>query len=89
MDMTENEEQPKKKGERKILSPATWFAFSFIFWSIILTPLSIGLFYILKVSHRLFELDNNYSILYGLVTGLILSLIVGYLYSNKARKLAE
>ncbi|MEA3559431.1 MAG: hypothetical protein U9R75_09290 [Candidatus Thermoplasmatota archaeon] len=87
--MAENEEQPKKKGERKILTPATWFAFSFIFWSIILIPLSVGFFYILKVSVRLFELDNNYSILFGLGVGLVLSLIVGYIYSNKARKLAE
>ena len=87
--MKMTEEQPKNKGERKILSPATWFVFSFIFWSAIIIPLSIGLFYILKVSVRLFELDNNYSILYGLAFGLVLSLIVGYLYSNKARKLAE
>lgn len=89
MKMTDEKDRPEKKEGRKILSPAKWFALSFVFWSAILIPLSIGASYILKVSNRLFELDNNYSILYGLAFGIVLSLIVGYIYSSKARNLAE
>ncbi|MFO8051236.1 MAG: hypothetical protein R6V01_05995 [Thermoplasmatota archaeon] len=87
--MSNGEDTTEEKGGRKILSPATWFALSFVFWSVVILPLSIGAFYILKVSNRLFDVDNNYSILMGIAAGLILSVIIGYVYSDKARKLAE
>ncbi len=74
---------------RSILSPKTWFLLSFTIWSIVIVPITMGAFYILRISNILFDLENQYSALFGLIFGLIISLVVGYIYAGKARKLAE
>ena len=75
--------------KREILNPGTWFFTSFILWSIIIVPFSIGAFYILNIFPRFTELGNQYSAVAGLAVGLIISAIVGYFYSARARKHME
>ena len=77
------------KSERKILSPGTWFFYSFILWSVVLIPLSMAAFFILEVFQKLFEMGNQYSAVAGLFVGLILALIVSFIYSKRARDAAE
>jgi hypothetical protein len=87
--MADDQENRKVKGERKILSPGTWFFYSFILWSIVIVPIAIGAFYILEVFPRLTDLGNQYSAVLGLFIGIFAAAIVGYFYSNRARKHAE
>jgi hypothetical protein len=87
--MAEDQENGSVKGERKILSPGTWFFYSFILWSIVIVPLMIGAFYILEVFPRFTDLGNEYSAMVGLFLGILAAAIVGYIYSNRARKHAE
>ena len=87
--MAAEEKRAQDNEKRKILSPGTWFMLSFILWSVIIVPLSIGVFYILKISKNVFDLEIQYSVVFGLIFGLIASAIVGYIYAGKARKQAE
>jgi hypothetical protein len=87
--MAEDQENKAVKGERKILSPGTWFLYGFILWSVVIIPLMMGAFYILEPFPRYTDLGNEYSALLGLILGLIAAAIVGYIYSNRARKHAE
>jgi hypothetical protein len=87
--MAEDQESKEVKGERKILSPATWFLYSFLLWSIITLPLTMGAFYILEVFPRFTDLGNQYSAALGLFVGIVIAAIAGYIYSNRARKHAE
>ena len=87
--MAEDQENNATKGERKILSPGTWFFYSFILWSIVIIPLMMGAFYILEIFPRFTDLGNEYSAMLGLFLGIIAAAIVGYIYSNRARKHAE
>ena len=87
--MAENEPKETQKGERRILSPGTWFLLSFLLWSIVLVPITMGAFFILRISVRVFELENQYSAVFGLGVGLVLAAVVGYFYSNRARQRAE
>jgi len=87
--MAENEPKEAPKGERRILSPGTWFLLGFLLWSVILVPVTMGVFFILKVSLRVFDLQNQYSAVFGLAVGLVLAAVAGYFYSSQARKRAE
>ena len=49
----------------------------------------MGAFYILEVFPRFTDKGNEYSALTGMIVGLIAAAIVGYIYSNRARKHAE
>jgi uncharacterized membrane protein len=75
--------------ERKILSPSTWLFYSSALFAIILVPVFTGAFYMLRVSQRLFEQKLEYSVIAGIILGIIVSLAAGYFYSNMARKHAE
>jgi drug/metabolite transporter (DMT)-like permease len=87
--MADEPEKMKGKSERKILSPGTWFFYSFILWSVIIVPLSMGAFFILEVFPNLFEMGNQYSAMVGLFVGVVISAVVGYFYSIRARDNAE
>jgi hypothetical protein len=87
--MAEDQENKAIKGERKILSPGTWFLYSFLLWSIVIIPLLMGAFYIIELFPRFTDLGNEYSAMLGLFIGLAISAIVSYFYSNRARKHAE
>jgi hypothetical protein len=87
--MAENEPKETQKGERRILSPGTWFFLSFLLWSIVLVPITMGAFFILRISVRIADLENQYSAVFGLAVGLILAAVAGYFYSSRARKRAE
>ncbi len=87
--MVEDLEKKTGKSERKILSPGSWFFYSFILWSIVIIPLSIAVFFILNVFPNLFDMGNQYSALVGLLVGIVLSLIVSFIYSKRARERAE
>ena len=87
--MAEDQENKAVTGERRILSPGTWFFYSFILWSIVILPFTIGVFYILEVFPRFTDLGNEYSAMTGIFVGLFIAVIVGYIYSNRARKHAE
>lgn len=82
---TENKDAP----ERKILSPSTWLFYSSALFAIILVPVVTGAFYMLRISQRLFDQKLEYSVLAGILVGIIISLAAGYFYSNMARKHAE
>lgn len=77
------------RSERKILSPGTWFLYSIILWSMIIIPISMAAFFILNIFPNLFDMGNQYSAVVGLFVGIVVSVIVGYIYSNMARKHAE
>jgi hypothetical protein len=87
--MAEGTEKASPKNERKILSPGTWFLYSFILWSIVIVPLTMAAFFIFEISLKLFDLGNQYSAFWGLVLGLIISAIVSLIYSKRARDAAE
>ena len=76
-------------GERKILNPATWLLYSTALFAIILVPLTTGFLYMIRISALLFNEKNEYSVIAGIILGVILSLIAGYIYSNMARKHVE
>ena len=87
--MADDDSKKPEKGGRKILSPGTWYMLSFLIWSVILVPITMGAFFILRISVRIADLENQYSALFGLIFGLILSGIVGFFYAQRARKHAE
>ena len=95
--MADEKETKDVKGSRDQLGPKTSFFISFLFWSIVIVPLTMGAFYMLNVIPRIKEkflpevtgLGNQYSVVLGLFVGLVLAGIVGYIYSLRARKQAE
>ena len=87
--MAEGVNEMSGKTERKILSPGTWFLYSFILWSIVIVPLSMAAFFIFEIFMKLFDLGNQYSALAGLILGIILAVIVSFFYSKRARDAAE
>jgi len=74
---------------RRILSPAQWWLSASAMFSLVIVPITVGIFYIMKVSKTLFDLPPQYSPPFGLLVGLALSLALGYFYSGMARKHAE
>ena len=87
--MVEELEKNTGKSERKILSPGSWFFYSFLLWGIVLIPLSMAAFFVLNVFPNLFDMGNQYSALVGLLVGLLLAVVVAYIYSKRARDHAE
>ena len=87
--MVEESAEITDKGEKRLLSPATWIIVASLVWSILIVPISVAVFYMFKISYRLFELPSQYSVVMGLGIGIIISIIVGVIYSNIARKHVE
>ena len=75
--------------ERKILSPTTWLLYSTALFAIVLVPLATGAFYMVRFSSRFFDEKVEYSVIAGMVLGLLLSFAAGLFYSNMARKHVE
>ena len=78
-----------KDSERKILAPRTWLLYSTALFSLILVPIVTGAFYMLKISVRLFSAKPEYSVIAGILIGILLSFVAGFFYSNNARKHAD
>ncbi|MGA1866647.1 MAG: hypothetical protein ACMUFK_04185 [Thermoplasmatota archaeon] len=87
--MTDEKEHKEKTEGGDHLGPMNSFFISFLLWSIIIVPVSMGAFYMLEICYKYMELGNQYSVLLGLVVGLIVSAAVGYIYSIRALKNAE
>jgi hypothetical protein len=81
--------ETKETGERKILSPSTWLFYSSVLFAIILVPVFTGAFYMLRISQRLFDSKLEYSVIAGILLGIIVSVAAGAFYSNMARKHVE
>jgi hypothetical protein len=75
--------------ERKIMAPSKWLLYSTALFAIILVPLFTGAFYIIKVSWVLFQERVEYSVVAGMIVGLLASLAAGWFYSNVAKKHVE
>ncbi|MBN1539043.1 MAG: hypothetical protein JW939_02780 [Candidatus Thermoplasmatota archaeon] len=71
------------------LGPMNSFFISFLLWSILILPVSMGAFFMLEVCYKYMGLGNQYSVLMGLIVGLIISGVVGYIYSIRALKHME
>jgi len=87
--MADEKDAKGSKVAKDPLGPKTSFFISFLFWSIVIVPISMGALFMLNIFPRFTKLGNQYSALLGLIVGLVLSLIVGYIYSLRARKHAE
>ncbi len=75
--------------DRKILSNSTWIFYSSALFAIIIVPLFTGAFYMLRVSQILFNSKLEYSVVAGMILGIIVSIAAGVFYSNMARKHVE
>jgi hypothetical protein len=87
--MVEEGENNTDKGEKRLLSPATWVMNASLIMAIVIVPIAVAVFYMFKISYKLFELPSQYSVLMGLGVGITLSIIGGVIYSNFARKHVE
>ena len=87
--MEQAESTDEDQGRVKLMNPVAWILSACLIWAIIIVPLTMAFFYMLKISPKLFSLPNQYSAVFGLILGLIISFVVGYFYSNRARKNVE
>ena len=74
---------------RKILNPYTWLFYSTALFAVWLVPLTTGAFYMVRVSALLFNAKVEYSVVAGIIFGLLLSLAAGVFYSRMASKHME
>ncbi|MBN1390992.1 MAG: hypothetical protein JXA22_10165 [Candidatus Thermoplasmatota archaeon] len=84
----EQDIKDRKKGI-EVIGPKTYFFISFLIWSIVFVPLSMGVFFMLEVFPKFTDLGNQYSVVIGLFVGLIVSAVVGYIYSTRASKVSQ
>ena len=86
--MAEDKTAKDTKGDNQ-LGPRSSFFISFLIWSVVIVPLSMGLFFMLEIFPRFTDLGNQYSVVLGLFIGLVISAVAGYFYSLRARKQIE
>ena len=87
--MEEAESTEKDKGDVKLMSPISWILTASLVWAIIIVPITMALLYMFRISARLFSLPNQYSAVFGLIIGILISFGVGYYYSHRARRNVE
>jgi len=87
--MADEKDAKDSRAGKGLLGPKTSLMISFLFWSIVIVPISMGTFLMLEVIPRFTDLGNQYSVVLGLFFGLFVALIVGYIYSMRARKHSE
>ncbi|MDG6225136.1 MAG: hypothetical protein QCI82_06450 [Candidatus Thermoplasmatota archaeon] len=75
--------------KRALLTPMQLWLSASSMLALIIVPASIGMFYIFELAKHLFKQPLQYSAVYGLIFGIVLSLIAGYFYSRIARKRIE
>jgi amino acid transporter len=83
------DQAPEATEKKKILSPLQWWLSASAMFALAIVPITVGLFYMLNLTKRLFDQPLQYNPLLGLIIGLLLSLLAGYFYSGIARKHAE
>lgn len=70
----------------EMLTPRSVYFYSILLMLMILMPFAIGVSYVLRIGPRLFSGPAEYSVLFGLGVGVLLSLIAGFLYGRLAIK---
>ncbi|MCD6383552.1 MAG: hypothetical protein J7L88_03735 [Thermoplasmata archaeon] len=81
-------EKKSDKGDEP-LSPRSVYSYSLFLMTIIVLPLTIGVSYILNLGNKLFNGPAEYSVLFGLGAGALLSIVLGYIYGRMAIKELE
>lgn len=77
-------------GQKKlILTTLQWWFSASALLSMVIVPLVVGVFYILELAYRIFNQPAQYSVLYGLMIGIVLSLLAGYWYAGMAKRRVE
>jgi hypothetical protein len=87
--MNDVEAEKIDKGASRMMNPLSWILTASIILSIAVVPLTVGVFYIMDLSVIIFGLPNQYGAVFGLLTGILLSIAGGWIYSGYARKHVE
>lgn len=82
--MSSSDSRSDPGGEK--LTPWSVYFYSTILMLMILLPFAIGGSYVLRVGPRLFSGPAEYSVLFGLGVGILISLIAGFIYGRAAIK---
>jgi len=74
------------KSSDEMLTPRSVYLYSILLMIMVLMPFAIGISYVLRLGPRLFSGPAEYSVLFGLGVGALLSIIIGFLYGKVAIK---